>query len=355
MNSPQNPQKQQIAEESKTATIKVLAIVGSLAVIIIGVWLAVQIVRVLPNAFSSLASIADDVYRGDSTASDTFEVSTNKSSIESGETFTLSWKDTWLEGTYRFRYECIDGVSVAVRVAGTGTVEYIECNEIFSFTDSVTSLEVFLESEKYRTADIAYTITFIEAGVDELFGEHIGTITVTNPEIADGDTGVLTEDSTITDEVVDDVEEPTEPVPTTPATPKKPVQKMVYIPYVPISLDNGYTDLKATVVGIGYVKGKTFYPSLTIDNDDDAAIQIEVRNIGTKTSEEWDIDIELPNGEDYSRDNRKSLKPNEREIITIVFEAKDETGFEEFDGKISVDNDTDRTNNNFGGVMQFVN
>lgn len=47
--------------------MKTLAIVGFIAVVAFGVWLAVQIVSLVPNAFSSLASIADSVHNYDPT------------------------------------------------------------------------------------------------------------------------------------------------------------------------------------------------------------------------------------------------------------------------------------------------
>ena len=52
----------QVHNNDKDRVMKTLAIVGFIAVIAFGVWLAVQIVSLVPNAFSSLASIADSVY-----------------------------------------------------------------------------------------------------------------------------------------------------------------------------------------------------------------------------------------------------------------------------------------------------
>ena len=52
----------QVHNKDKDSVMKTLAIVGFIAVIAFGVWLAVQVVSLVPSAFSSLASIADTVY-----------------------------------------------------------------------------------------------------------------------------------------------------------------------------------------------------------------------------------------------------------------------------------------------------
>lgn len=52
----------QVQNKDKDSVMKTLAIVGFIAVVAFGVWLAVQIVSLVPGAFSSLASIADSVY-----------------------------------------------------------------------------------------------------------------------------------------------------------------------------------------------------------------------------------------------------------------------------------------------------
>lgn len=57
----------QVQNNDKDRVMKTLAIVGFIAVVAFGVWLAVQIVSLVPNAFSSLASIADSVYNYDPT------------------------------------------------------------------------------------------------------------------------------------------------------------------------------------------------------------------------------------------------------------------------------------------------
>jgi len=340
-------------QQSKSPTQKVVAIILSLIIIAVGVWLAVQVVRFLPTAFSSLASIAEEVYSPNT--SDTFTVSQGASGVASGESFTLSWNEPREAGTYRFRYSCVDGVAITLKIGNV--IEHAACDEIITFNTPVSSIDISVDSEKVRTADIDYVLTFTKIDETEVAGEHLGTIAVTNLAIAsrneDDTPEEITPDEDDTEDTLDETDTTVDT--TTPRVATEPEIRYVQFSYIPISLDNGHTDLAVSLVGTGYVQGKTFYPSLVVDNDRDAAIQIKVQNIGTKTSEEWDLDVELPNGEDYSRDGKKELKPNEYEIITIVFEAEDETGTESFEVDIDVDDDKTSANNHLRGSMRFVN
>jgi len=345
---------QNTSEESKSAVIKSLAILGSIVILIIGVWLAVQIVRALPAGFASLASIAENLY-GTGTK-DQFDVQPETNSIESGDMLTITLPSLEADGTYQFSYECAEGVAAALRA--NGTVDYIDCDETFSFSKT-DEVGIFITSEKYRVSDVSYSLTFTETGANEPVGEYAGAVTVTNNAIAalpaDGGTDVAyDEPEEIEPEVADEPEEEPE-TPTTPSTPAEPTYRTVQFTYIPVSLDNGFTDLRTTVLATGYIKGRSFYPSFVVDNDSRAAIQVEVKNLGTKTSDRFDLDVELPNGDDYTADNQQGLKPNERVVFTIEFDAEDETGDETFEADVQVDHDKNDRNNRVRGTMRFVN
>lgn len=144
--------------------------------------------------------------------------------------------------------------------------------------------------------------------------------------------------------------------PTEQPTPRPQPQPETYThnyTYIPQSDPNGVTDLAARVFAVGYVRGNTLVPSNSIDTSDTAAIQIEVLNIGTKTSERFDVDMQLPNGDDFVLDNQVGLKPNEKVIISISFDPKDLSGTEYFSGDVSVSGDRNNANNRFSGNMRF--
>lgn len=349
----------QINNEQKTAAIKTLAILGFVFVIVFGVWLAVQVVRILPEAFSSLASIADSVNSNKPTTA--LEIESEERVINSNQSFHLEWADLKREGFYTFSYVCAEGISVDVRFEN-GDIQNVKCDGGLVIEPGIKAIDVFVSSEKQRFTDVAYTLAFTEKGTTEFLFERNGKITVVNARIPVAGTvlGTDTEAPATTPEVVAVTPAVTTPVvttpkPTTPVVPAKPQTITKTITYNPISNPNGVTDIRVSVIAVGTLENDVFKKDSTVDSDDRAAIQIEVKNFGTKTSKSWDFKIELPNGTDYTLNDEAGLKPNERSIITVGFEGDELDGKETFEGKVTLDGDKSTSDNSFKGTITFTN
>lgn len=341
----------QVTEEKKESLTKILAIAGFVAIIIFAVWLAVQIVSILPSAFSSLASLADSVYNYEKDAA--LEVVTEKSVVNAGESFTISWTQMRKEGIYSFSYSCVDGVSLDIRDQD-GAISSVACDTPIELGEA-TSLEVLVQSEKSRFVDIPYTVTFRETGAsdDEVVSDG-STITVANASIPTG--GAVAEEES---EEEAPAEEPVKPAVTTPV--KTPtytagtpvtVQKFVYT--IPVSDPKGTIDLQVTFLGVGTLLGNTFIPKATLDADDKNALQFEVKNIGTKTAQDWSYEADLPAGINYEGEDQKALKPNERAVITLGFEGLTKDGTEKVGVEVAAKNDVKRSNNEFTKTVKIV-
>jgi len=331
----------QVTEENKESVTKILAILGFLAVIIFAVWLAVQIVRVLPSAFSSLASIADVVYNYNHKQE--LEVTAGNSVVNAGDSFTINWTDMRKGGTYTFSYECTDGVSAEVRTAGE--IKTIPCDTEFDLGDQNT-LELRITSEKFRFVDVPYTISFKEQDSEDILSKR-STVTLVNASIPAS--GLAQEE--------EEKEEPEQtPLPSTPSKPAvskpvytagTPVTTTKYVYITPVSDPKGKIDLQVTFIAVGTLNGKTFTPKSTIDIDDSNALQFEVKNIGTKTSGEWDYEANLPGDITYKSGDQKALKPNERAVITLGFSGLTEDGKETVGVEVDTKNDSKTSNNEF--------
>jgi len=339
----------QVSEEKKASLTKVLAILGFLAVVIFAVWLAVQIVRVIPSAFTSLASIAEVVYnyRGE----EELEVASQKSVVNAGETFTITWTDMRKDGTYTFSYACVDGVSVDMRKNGSD-IEAIACNTPVNL-GSANSVELLISSEKARFTDIAYTVQFNVTGKDEPVATKSSVVTIVNASIPAG--GVIVEDAvkddtTVSEATPEPVSKPAAPV-YTPGTPKT-VTKYVYL--TPVSDPKGKIDLQATFLGIGTIKNGTFVPKTSISTDDEGAVQFEIKNIGTKTAEDWTYKAELPADITYSSKDQKALKPNERAVITLGFEGLTKSGTETISVEVAAKGDVKSSNDEFSTLVKVT-
>jgi hypothetical protein len=337
--------------KARSAVIKVLAIVGFLATITIGVWVMVQVARVLPDTFSSLASIANSInsYR----PGEELTVVTERSIINSGDLFTISWSELEQSGTYTFSYACTDGISLDVRT-GTGAFVPVTCGETRSLPEGAHTLEVRVASEKRRFSDIPFTIAFTDADTDETT-ERMSKVTIVNATIPlSADVAVEeTDEEETADEspadVADGNDDTPTPVPPSPggsaSTPTTPAEQVVSI--MPQSHEDGFTDLSIRYLGIGELVDDSFVARATIDTDARGALKFEVKNIGTKTSGNWTFEVTLPSGVEFESDKQVPLKPNERVEFTMGFDPQGETGVASVSGEVFEDADTNSRNDRF--------
>jgi hypothetical protein len=342
-------------QQQKDGIMKSLAIAGFIGLIIVIAWLGIQLVKVLPNAFTSLASLADTVYNYDTTG---VVATSNKGTVSAGESVTISWNVPQRAGTFAFSYACAEGLAVDMRDS-LGAIKALSCGTNYNM-GSVSAADIIATSEKNRFTDLRYRIDFIPSGSDEPQSSDENTITIVNATISSGSTpevpAATSTPATTTPVVIEKPATTTPTVPTTtkPAVPPKPVYVQQPVYGLPASNPNGFTDLAVTYIGSGVLVGNTFQNKAVIDNDSTGAIQFEVKNIGTKTSNTWTYTAKLPNGETYTSPKQAALKPNERAVITIGFAMGDTTGVKRYNVEVSITPDSNSRNNQFETVVAIV-
>ena len=97
-----------------------------------------------------------------------------------------------------------------------------------------------------------------------------------------------------------------------------------------------------------------FTRTATIDNDVRGAFQFEVKNIGTKTSDDWEFTATLTSGTEFEADNQQPLKPNERSVITLGFDAVGDTGVQFFGATVAGGSDRNENNNAFTWAVEIT-
>ncbi len=326
-----------VTEENKTSAIKTLAIIGFIAAIVAGLWITVQVVRYIPNAFTSLASIADSIY---GTPKD-IEIAAEKDVVNSGESFRFTFKPMRGEGNYVFSYRCVDGISAETRDI-SGEIVRVACDEEVEIASGrllgAQGAEILFTSEKKRFSDVPFTLAFYEDGADDAASFTTNIVTVVNATIPEG-TGVATTATSTKPTVKPTVTTPV--VVTKPTTPSKPVTTYVKkVPVTttsfPVSNPNGNTDLDVTLV----------IPS-TMDAGEDESIQVIVKNVGTKTSKDWKVEVSYPAEGDstFTSKSQAPLLPGERATMTIRFTATDDEGTKTVKAKATTQNDSKTSNN----------
>lgn len=337
-----------VTEERKSALTKSMAIIGFVAAILFTVWLAVQVVSYMPTAFKSLASLADSLYNNTST---TFIITTDKTVVNAGEKFTISWSAFNQPGIYTFLYTCTEGVALSAP-SQNGAFVPVTCETEFEVGDK-TSLQIVIESEKQRFTDIPYTVRFIPT--NERLDERTSRsqITIVNASIPTSQT---------TTEVLDETPSPeVEPVTETPVA--TPIPAPILVPEVireviyeiPTSDPNGKIDLAINFEGTGILlPNKTFIRTAVIGTNQTGALRFTVQNLGTKTATDWNFVAKLPAGIIYTSKDQVALRPNEKAIITIGFDGLTKASVEAIGVALSVTGDVVSSNNQFTSVVTVI-
>lgn len=354
--------------EKKNSLLKTLAIAGFVAVIIFIGWLSIQFVSVVPNAFSSLASLAESINQYEETTevaqeNQSLVVTSNATLVNSGGTVDISWNTVRANGSYLFSYTCTDGI--AVDLASDTGMQNLDCATNYNIGDT-DSLTLAIDSAKNRFSDVSYTIAFIETDKTEPSVTGNAKLTVINSDIPnltltdETEAEILEEtfeDSEleeIAQEVVEEITEPT-PIPSTPAPtqPAAPVYEQEFVYTIPTSDPNGRIDLASRFISTGTIVNRTFFAN-PISRNQMGAIQFEVKNIGTKTSQDWTFSFDLPTGGTYESKIQKPLKPNERAVLTVGFPAANKSSYT---FEVAVDTSFDRAvaNNDFQTTVFFTN
>jgi hypothetical protein len=337
-----------VTPEKKMSVLKSLAVIGLFGVVLLIAWLSVQIVNVFPSAVSSLASLADSVYTYQPKNNSSVEISPVNGPVISGEETIITWKKPLKTGTYAFSYECKEGLSVEIKStenAFTGA----ECEKSYVL-GGVDNAQLVINSEKKLEQDFVYTISYFKTNSPSSTAQTTQTFTVKNPIFSDTEETkpeVTVNEIVVTpkeDEVVAEVTEPDAPAKPKPVTPTKP--EVFTYTYLPVSNANGFTDLEVSYIGIGQTNLGTFTNSGLLSFGKAGAVQFAVKNIGTKTSEEFTIEALLPGGVTYTSGAQLALKPNERAAFTIEFPAVQSTELQTFKASASTKSDSNKQNDN---------
>jgi hypothetical protein len=348
--------------KKKDSILKSLAITGFIGIIILIAWVSVKIVGMVPDAFSSLASLAEVLNRDQDSAitaeTDQIELTNSTFIVNVDEPIELAWKPSETEGSYTFSYVCEEGV--AVDMVKEDGVQSIACDTNYNVGE-VDSLTLNVDSEKERFAELNYTISFFGKNDMEPRALTTSSVSIINSGIsADSElSDLLAQEEEEVEEEVAPAEEPKPVVEETPVTSDTPAAtpstgpsyEYSYEYTIPASDPNGQTDLATKFLDLGTIVGNTFF-SGNIKREHNGAIQFEVKNIGTKTSDDWSFSVNLPTGGTYTAEDQEPLKPNERAVLTIGFPTTDKASYT-FLVEVDESDDINSVNDNFTKTATF--
>lgn len=324
---------------------RVLAVIGFVAIIIIGMYGSVRVAQSVPGAFKQLAAAIVSITSIFVPADEVITLSLSAYTAQNGSPLTVAFdhQNKQVEGVYAFRYSCTNGVSFST-IAGDGSVAPIACNQPYAFQPFNNSVVVTPESTKLRFTDVELFVTFTPtgAGASTVSGSTVATI-----ENAKLSASGLTPGGTVTT--------PSTPAtPTTPVTPtpQPPKRETIVVPQGRASDPNGYTDLTARIIEVGVIDSTgAFVASSTPSRQNRVAVRFAVENIGTKTAnKEFTFSAVLPTYPPYTyfSPTQIVLGPGDRIEYTIGFDSFEQDNVGDF--IVNIDptgsiNEKDKVNN----------
>lgn len=357
---------------------KTLALFGLLIVIVAIAFLAVQLVKVFPTALTTLANVAGSVYNQNPASTREFSINPNRTIVNTSDVYTASWDKLPLAGSYSFTFTCTDGVAIDIKTS-SNIFSSATCGQAYNLGD-VGLIELTVNSEKKRFSEVPYTISFFQTNDVTPSAASASTFTVINPNISSPTIGLapdissstINTEATSTPEIATTtpiiivvatttapaaapVATSTRPVPVAVVTPSipptvtpTPVVVPVYTYAIPVSQPNGFTDLVVTYLGIGMVNNAgQFIKTDTVRSMQPGAFQFSVHNLGTRTSGPWSFVTQSPDGNTFTSGNQVALKPNERSILTVNFNAFSSNTLARLSAEVTTNRDINSSNNRF--------
>lgn len=316
--------------------LKLLAAVGLVVVLAAMAWGGVKALSYAPQAARAVAqAIVGIQSRLFADEEIVLSTDTEGATVFHDEAFTLSFehRDKREEGSYRFFYECRDGIHFEVLPA-VGREEVAFCNTYFNFVNANNELTLVPFSTAERTTNIPVTIVFSENGSNEV--DQVGSLilTIVNNTIA-GDTTADTDTTDGGTIIVDNTDNNanggggtntnTGGTDLTPGDKTDTTVQFGTTTTDRFSDPNGKPDLKVTILETGTISRVTgeFTATSTIQSNKRAAIKFEIQNVGTKKISDWRFNSVLPTSPRYiyNSERQPELYPGDKIEFVLGFDS----------------------------------
>lgn len=356
------------SEKIASTVLRVLAIVGLIAVLVLATWMVVQGSRLLPNAGDNVSAAISSVRSIFSTApSESLVFEIEERTIPVNESVKIAWAYTGDEqpASYTFTYEC--GTDVALSVEGEYGWRDLACDT----PQDIDGNEVMIiaSSNQARFEDITLTIDSGElrdTTVVTVINSSISSIHVPNTTDESATSTTATTTTTANTNTAVAATTPTEvktPTPTPAPKPTTVSQPVVKPQPIVVPLYTGPSDLVVEIVQTGVlveIAGEdTFLPVSPIPSNKVGAVVFTVTNRGGVDSGSWAFKAELPTEGDrdyaYTSPIQSSLSSGMQVQYTLGFDEVLESSKGTIRIEIFPTNTADKKSNNIDAVIVQIN
>lgn len=262
----------------KDRALRGIAILGLIALLLLGAWGIIQIAFTL---YGLLGNSAPSTPSATTQKTEQVVVSL-PASVQSGTPFTLSFTHQNAPGNYayQFSYSCATGLTVQAPVP-TGSMQTVPCNTPFNYTNA--NAQVQLVATANGTAPIATTFT--------VAAKNLATNAITAS--ANANTSVVPVQKATASASA------TTAKPTTSYVPAKTTARTLY----------GSPDLAVTINGVTNSGGRSF-------------VQFTIQNVGTNVVPAgWTFNASLPTSPTYTytSNTQQALNPGDKIVYNLGF------------------------------------
>ena len=308
----------------KSVVLRAIAIIGLVAILLLGAWGIIQIAFALPGFLHNLFSgkvtpLVETV--------ESLNV-TLPPAITSGQPFAVSWEHTNKDGEYGYQisYSCAAGLSLHAPTP-SGSYQNVPCNTSFNFTGATETTQ--LTPTLSNKAQVPATITIFATKTAE------GVVT------AVGSTTTTVVPATAVPPPVTTIKKPT-PAPTKITPTPKPVA--TYVAATRASTLYGSPDLAVSILG-------------TQPTGSRYTMQFVVTNVGTNVSAAgWILTAQIPANPVYTYTSapQPGMYPGDKIIYTLTFDAPVYGGYNyQNTCEYPYTHCNNYAQNNYGGYLQY--
>lgn len=335
----------------KEILVRIASILGVVVLLVIVGALAYQGVKRVSGVNSIASANLLDIIR----EKESIALSTLETDILLDKPFTLVWehKNKRVDGSYSLVYDCKQGVYLA-RKTNTGK-DTIFCNTPINIRSTENKLELIpVDDGIDGPTTLGIYMQFTENGKTE--PERLGSLQLTLiPGNGDGVVAGANTDTTPTTGGPG-------PVPGNGGGSITIPTDTVFIPSTGTSDPNGTPDLQVRVLAIGLVdkstgvfEERTEIPR-SLPKNQRGAIKFEVLNGGTKVTESWKFEAELPTNPSftYKSPSQSSIYPGDRVEFVIGFDSIKNSDSVRYTITIDPNNDIAESNENNNEISRSI-
>jgi len=272
---------------AKDRLLQTIAILGLIAVLLLGAWGIIQLAFNLPGVFQNLGGSLKELFNVERSATSTPAVLgitvTAPQAITSGAPFTLSWEHAATAGQYAYTvsYSCVEGVSMKAPLPN-GTYKDVACATPFNYTNASARTTLSPVITRVTPGKVTFTVSAVRLSTNQVAVSGIAS--------SDASKGTT-------------VQTKTSVQPTAKYQPASPSPKTY----------SGYPDLAVqinSVNSLSSVYGRT-------------AVQFTIANMGTNVAYAgWTFTAFLPTsgGYNFNSQPQQPLYPGDKIVYTLTYD-----------------------------------